>query len=46
MRGDCLTEPPQERGSVRPVTVEGDDRVYNFEVLTLPGQGLRDGAFV
>jgi hypothetical protein len=43
-----MTGPPKERGSVRPVTIEGDPdgRSYNCEVRTLPGFGLRPGDYV
>jgi len=38
-----MTGPPKERGSVRPVTIEGDPdhRTYYCEVRTLPGSGLK-----
>ncbi|MDP2319591.1 MAG: hypothetical protein Q8O42_09675 [Acidobacteriota bacterium] len=38
-----MTGPPQERGSTRPVTIEGDPdgRTYYCEVRTLPGSGLK-----
>lgn len=35
--------PPSQRGSVRPITIEGDQVTYMCEVRTLPGMGLRDG---
>jgi hypothetical protein len=41
-----MTGPPRERGSVRNVTVEGDDRTYFAEVRALPKLGLKPGDHV
>ena len=35
--------PPEQRGSVRSVTIEGHHVAYSCEVRTLPGSGLRPG---
>jgi hypothetical protein len=37
---------PKERGSVRPVTIEGDDRSYTCEVRAAGRDGLKPGAIV
>lgn len=38
-----MTGPPKERGSTRPVTIDGDPdaRTYYVEVRALPGSGLK-----
>lgn len=43
-----MTGPPKERGSTRPVTIEGDpdQRTYYCEVRALPGSGLKPGDIV
>ncbi|MDP3717118.1 MAG: hypothetical protein Q8T13_05030 [Acidobacteriota bacterium] len=43
-----MTGPPKERGSVRPVTIEGDpdERTYYPEVRTTQGSGLQPGNIV
>lgn len=37
---------PEQRGSIRNVTVAGDPVSYSCEVRTLPGSGLRPGDIV
>lgn len=37
--------PPEQRGSIRSVTLEGDAGAYTCEVRTLPGSGLRPGDY-
>lgn len=38
-----MAGPPEQRGSVRNVTIEGDHVTYMCEVRALPGSGLRVG---
>lgn len=40
---DAMNGPPRQRGSIRSVIVEGDDRTYLAEVRIVPRQGLRPG---
>lgn len=41
-----MTGPPDERGSVRPVSIEGDERTYMCEVRAASRDGLQPGAIV
>lgn len=43
---DFSTGPPEQRGSIRSVTIEGDHVVYTCEVRALPGSGLRPNDIV
>jgi hypothetical protein len=43
---NVMTGPPKQRGSVRNVTIDGDERTYMCEVRSLPGAGLRVGDYI